>query len=120
MRIKPHELLIALFAAAGCTTDTINGDESLLVTNGDHSPADPWIRVGGSVPASAGRVRVKINGRYLVAADSSNSRTYLEIWGGLHSEVVGQLDPDITSAEVELVSEDGKTLLHTSPLPLSS
>ena len=119
MRIKAHQILLALLVAAGCSTETIGGGESLLLINAGHLPTDPWVSVGGSVPAWAGNVRVKINGRYLATGGPNNGYSYLEISGGYHSEVAAPLDASTTTAEIELVGQDGRTLLHTAPLSLS-
>jgi hypothetical protein len=108
-----HSPALLLLAIAGCSSPPVESRDLLVVTNGPPADGEGALEIGGSVPAWAGKLRVKLNGQYLGAAVGTDV-TELEIWGGFHAMVSATLAPG--AREIELVDRAGQTLLHTGPV----
>ena len=108
-----HWSTILFLTALGCGGQAEENQGALLVTTSLPPGDKGTLIIGGSVPAWAGNLWVKANGKHLVYYPENTPP--LEIAGG-HDSFSISLPP--TTYELELVNRVGQTLLRTGPIEL--
>ena len=61
--IRAVQVIASLAALGGCSTQVIDGDAWLFIPSGAAAENQGSIGIYGSMPASAGKVRIKVDGR---------------------------------------------------------
>jgi hypothetical protein len=109
-----HWSAILFLTALGCGGQAGENQGALLVATSS-SPGDAGtLIIGGSVPAWAGNLWVRANGKHLVYYPSNTPP--LEIGADGHDSFSIWLPP--TTYQLELLNRAGQTLLRTGPVDL--
>jgi hypothetical protein len=111
---RPHLLASLILSLTACSTQHLDAGDFYTEVDSTQSP---FARMGGWVPAWAGDLRIKLDGRYWISRGVADEFTYFTIEGSDHYR---QWAPAPTGFNIDLVSNAGQTLLHLDPIAPSA
>src|SRR4051794_8231304 len=112
--IRAVQVIASLAALGGCSTQVIDGDAFLFIPSGAPAENQGSIEIYSSMPVSAGKVRIKVNGRALAYNDGLGGFQYAELVGGSQQGLIIGQPVGITT--IELVDTRGMTVVPAQAL----
>ena len=107
--IRAVLVIASLAALGGCSTQFIDGDAFLFIPSGAAAENQGSIGILGTMPASAGKVRIKVDGRALAYNDGLGGFQYGELVGGSENGIIFGQPVGFTT--IELVDTRGVTVV---------